>query len=299
MNQTTELIDRETGEILSADLNPPPALLPANVPQQPQQAIATTTTRAAVGPGDLLRVALESNADLDRLERLYDLQMKWEANEARKAYVAAMAGFKKNAPTILKDKQVGFQGRNADGPTEYAHATLGGVCEQVVSALAEHGFSHNWDIQQLNDGRVHVSCVVTHSLGHSERATLNAAPDASGKKNAIQAVGSTITYLQRYSLLAVCGLAPKDLPDDDGAGSSEPMPITGGPRREQAAQAGSAAPDDLKQLAQTAASGGKPAYLDFFGKLKQSERDALGKDGTHRKIMDGFRHAPATEGASA
>ena len=70
----------------------------------PQQ---TAVARAT--PADLLRVALDSNADLDRLERLMRLQQEWEANEARKAYVAAIAQFKKNPPTIFKEKRVNLK----------------------------------------------------------------------------------------------------------------------------------------------------------------------------------------------
>jgi hypothetical protein len=47
---------------------------------------------------------------------------------------------------------------------------------------------------------------------------LSGEPDASGQKNKIQQVGSTVTYLQRYTLLALTGLATHDQ-DDDGRGS--------------------------------------------------------------------------------
>ncbi len=78
------------------------------------------------------------------------------------------------------------------------------------AGLAAHGFSHRWDTKQA-DGRIEVSCILTHNLGHSESTTLEASPDSSGKKNAIQQVASTVTYLQRYTLLAACGLATKDM----------------------------------------------------------------------------------------
>src|SRR5690606_35194749 len=70
-----------------------------------------------------------------------------------------------------------------------------------------------------------VTCVITHELGHSERTTLSAAPDESGGKNSIQAVGSTVTYLQRYTLMAATGLAAKDM-DDDGRKAEPAETIT-------------------------------------------------------------------------
>jgi len=187
--------------------------------EQPQTALAAAPQNSitAVGPADLLRYALDSGADLDRLEKLMELQERDNANKARMAFVAAMAEFKKNAPTILKDKDVNFKG------TSYSHATLGGICEVVIEALARCGISHDWDTQQPSSGMIIVSCSLTHVLGHSKATTMEAPPDNSGSKNAIQQIASTVTYLQRYTLLGACGLATKDM-DDDGRGGAQQSP---------------------------------------------------------------------------
>lgn len=176
----------------------------------------------AVEPADLLRYALDSGADLDRLEKLMELQERHEANKARMAFVDAMATFKKNAPTIYKDKNVSFSGTN------YNHATLGDICEAVIEALADNGISHDWDTKQPESGMIVVTCTLTHCLGHSKSTSMESPPDNSGKKNGIQQIASTITYLQRYTLLGACGLATKDREhDDDGRGATvaEEKPI--------------------------------------------------------------------------
>jgi hypothetical protein len=95
------------------------------------------------------------------------------------------------------------------------------VTKAVVDSLARHGFSHSWETKQAN-GFITVNCKITHRLGHSESTSMEAMPDQSGKKNAIQAVASSITYMQRYTILAACGLATIDLPDDDGQASGPP-----------------------------------------------------------------------------
>src|SRR5258708_5782297 len=79
---------------------------PAATPPAVQQtrAVATAT------PADLLRIAVETGADLDRLEKLMALQERWEANEARKAYVVAMTAFKSEPLEIFKKKTVEFSG---------------------------------------------------------------------------------------------------------------------------------------------------------------------------------------------
>lgn len=170
-------------------------------------------------PADILIYAMEKGGNIEQIEKLMDLQMRWEADQARKAYVVDMAEFKKNPPQIAKDKKVGYE--NNDGSfTGYKHASLGNVTGAIVEGLAKHGFSHRWDTEQQQGGLIVVTCVLTHRLGHSERTALSSSPDQSGKKNNIQAVGSTITYLQRYTLLAATGLATHDQ-DDDGAGSGE------------------------------------------------------------------------------
>jgi hypothetical protein len=156
--------------------------------------------------------------DIDKLQRLLDVKEQWEKNEARKAYVEAMAEFKKDPPEIFKDKTVSF--RTDKGQTTYDHATIGNVVEKIVGALAKYGFSHRWVPNRAEGGMISITCVITHKLGHSEETTLEAGLDQSGGKNNIQAMISTKTYLERHSLLAATGLATKDQEDDDGHGSS-------------------------------------------------------------------------------
>jgi hypothetical protein len=183
------------------------------IEMQPKGTAVMAQGSGAVTPIDLLRHAMDSGADLDRLERLMDLQQRYEENEARKAYVADMAEFKRNPPEIIKDKQVSYTGK--DGFVGYSHASLGNVTSAIVEGLAQHGFSHRWDTEQQGSNVI-VTCILTHRMGHSERTTLTAAKDDSGKKNNIQQMASAVTYLQRYTLLAATGLATKEQ-DDDGA----------------------------------------------------------------------------------
>jgi len=165
-------------------------------------------------PASMMQIALSRGADLDKLEKMLALQERWEANEARKAYHTAMAAFKAAPPEIEKDKKVSF----GAGKAAYSHATLANVTDKINQALSAHGLSAAWKTAQDERG-ITVTCTITHRLGHSESTSLTAAPDNSGSKNAIQAVGSTITYLSRYTLLSLTGLATHDQ-DDDGNGAS-------------------------------------------------------------------------------
>lgn len=171
---------------------------------------------SAPTPSTLLEMAIQQGADLDKLEKLMDLQQRWEKNEARKAYVAAMTRFKSDPPKINKDRHVKY------GNTEYDHASLANVVEKITKALSEVGITHAWSTEN-KQGIIHVTCTLTHEGGHSESVTLWGEPDKSGAKNAIQAVGSTVSYLQRYTLLAITGLATQDM-DDDGI-ASQPIEL--------------------------------------------------------------------------
>lgn len=158
---------------------------------------------------------------VDQLERLLDLQLRWDADQARKAFVGAMAEFKALPIKIVKAKLVSFTTRDGD-TTSYRHATLASVVDAVVAGMGKHGLSHRWDVKQ-ETGSVSVTCTVTHRGGHSESVTMSAAPDTSGKKNGIQQVASAVTYLQRYTLMAITGVAAEDMAEDDGRASEQPQ----------------------------------------------------------------------------
>lgn len=162
------------------------------------------------------------DADIDKLQQIMFMHERWEERQAEKAFVAAMTRFKQNPPKIVKEKMNGYENRQGEF-VGYKSATLAAVCDAAIKGLAEVGISHKWEVQQGEsaNGFVSVSCVLTHDLGHSERTTINAPADNSGKKNAIQSIASSITYLQRYTLLAATGLAAEDQ-DDDGAGHADP-----------------------------------------------------------------------------
>lgn len=202
------------------------------------EALVLTSGPSAITPMQLLEMAMSQNADLEKLKQLMDLQERWEKNEARKAFVEAMNAFKRNPPTILKNHTVSF------GETTYKHATLDHVVKEVTEALSAHGISHRWTVKQDKDW-ITVTCVLTHQAGHSEETTLMGAPDNSGKKNSIQQIGSTVTYLQRYTLLAATGLAASNN-DDDGRGAG-PEPESSNTKERVADILKAQSADDLKE----------------------------------------------------
>lgn len=141
---------------------------------------------------------------LDNYERFLKIQ-------AKQAYETAMAELKKNIPQIIK-RQIA----DMNGKYSYNYADLASdVCDKLDPILEAHGFRYSWTTRPSDKGVVGV-CVITHLKGHSEDTVLPPAPhDNSGGKNALQAIGSTLSYLQRYSLLMALGIAPRNV-DKDG-----------------------------------------------------------------------------------
>jgi hypothetical protein len=174
---------------------------------------ATEAARVALTPMDMLAKAVESGAGLEMVEKLMGLQERWERNLARKSFDAAISAAKAEIPPIA---------RNATGHNEKRYADFAAIAAVVDPILSRFGLSYRFRTVQTD--RIAVTCVLSHKDGHSEETTLSGPADASGSKNAIQAIGSTLTYLQRYSLVQMLGLAAAK--DDDGKGASSGPKIT-------------------------------------------------------------------------
>ena len=192
----------------------------------------TTTTASAVAkvepveetavtPLAMLDRAVAQGASMETLEKLMALQERWEANQARKAFDAAMASLREDLPAIVKGREVDYtpQGKNR---VNYKYEDLPSVTAALSPVMAQHGLSFRWRTDTSN-GTVAVTCIISHRDGHSEETTLTAAADKSGNKNDVQAIGSTITYLQRYTLKAAVGVAAAE---DEDAQTADAETIT-------------------------------------------------------------------------
>ena len=217
--------EARTAEPLVLALEPEAVRAPAIIRQEERPAEARAPLPAG-SPLDQLQALLARGITLDQVRQYLDLQREWEAEEARHAYHRAMAAFKtEDLPTIYKDQHVRYQLREGGGEVEYFHEELAQVVAAIVPAMAKHGLSHKWvPLQEKGHaGPIRVTCTITHAAGYSESTWLEAMPDNSGKKNAIQSVKSTISYLERILLLAATGTAAKGM-DDDGRASGDLAP---------------------------------------------------------------------------
>ena len=115
------------------------------------------------------------------------------------------------AQAEFKDVSPNVKGARGD------YADLGAMIKMSRPILSKHGLS----VCQLtgNDGvMISVETVLMHSSGEHISSTF-CVPADNVSKNAVQAMGSSITYARRYSLAAILNITKDD--DDDDANSAQ------------------------------------------------------------------------------
>jgi len=159
------------------------------------------------------RAARDPSVDMEKFERLMAMRERLEMRSAQVAFAAAISGAKSEIEPAT---------RNATGHNAKKYADFSAYAKVVDPVLAKHGLSYRFRSSQT--GGISVTCIISHSGGHSEETTLSAGPDKTGNKNDIQAIGSALTYLQRYTLVLSLGLAASN--DDDGKAAAGVPKIT-------------------------------------------------------------------------
>jgi len=171
----------------------------------------------------LVRLAKDPDVTPDTLRAFMDLRDREQLRRAKQAYALSMTQFRALCPNIVKTKEVDFSTKA--GRTRYNYAGLAETLAAINTALASCNLSPSWrtDIEQPI---VKVTCVMLHADGHSETTTMVGPFDTTGNKNQIQSIGSTVTYLERYTLFALLGLASIGQDDDGQANAPTPaMPV--------------------------------------------------------------------------
>lgn len=168
--------------------------------------------RVSLGTHPMVSLAMSNPGSLDpaAMRELLQLQREWEAGEAKRAFDADKINLMSEMPTVITKDNTVYYGKKI----AFRNASLPHILREVEPFLAKHNFSKSW-ISSNDKGMVTVSCRLTHALGHFEETTLSAPPDGSGSKNPVQAVGSTVEYLKRYTLNCLLGITTEDEIDAD------------------------------------------------------------------------------------
>lgn len=234
-------------ELEEVDAKPAPA---ANLPAV-----------AANSPAGLMLAARQQGIPLEQIEKMMDLQERWEKNEAEKAFNKAFAAFRGEDLQVLKDK-----GRT-NGPLQgQKYATLHAFVQATKGALSKHGLGVRWSVTRDEPDWIEVTCILKHEKGHFETVSMGGPPDNGPARNALQARHSTVSYLERYTLKAICGLAEQD-DDDDGSGGAP----AGGSQADDK-------PDAVLQAGRDAAMEGMQKLTAWWGGLGPKDRGRMQRE---------------------
>ncbi len=150
--------------------------------------------------------AIEAKAPVETIEKFFALMEKVKANQAKEAYVSALARFQATCPIIQKTKKV----LNKDGRTvRYVYAPIDSIVEQIRASLASNGLSYRWNVEN-QPTMVKATCTITHVMGHNETSSFEVPIDPESYMTAPQRYASASTFARRYSLCNALGISTGD-----------------------------------------------------------------------------------------
>jgi hypothetical protein len=180
------------------------------------------TPQDANGSSGLLnfieRASRDPDFDVAKFGELLRMQRELVQEQARGAFNRAMAAAQAEMLPVIRDA--------TNTHTNSKYARLETVDRAMRPIYTKHGFGVRFgsDVSP-REGYIRIVCTVSHVGGYSETNYLDAPPDTTGSqgkanKTAVQAVGSSVSYLRRYLLAMVFNIVLAD-DDDDGAGGAD------------------------------------------------------------------------------
>lgn len=180
---------------------------PAEVVARPATSVLEVIARAAADPA----------VDVTKMSALLDLQERYLAKEAEKAFSAALVAMQSEVPRIRTDASI----KNRANEVQSRYATYEGIDTAVRPIMQRHGFAVTFDSPELANGMLRATGTLHHIGGHSKVFTVHLPIDASGSKNGTQGVGSTKTYAKRYLLIDMLNIAIEEADDDGNGGAAQ------------------------------------------------------------------------------
>ena len=193
---------------------------------EPQGAIELAAERQ--DPLSIIAATLrDGKLGVEQLERMMAMRREINAENAKKAYDAAMAAFQSECPIIVKTK--------AGAKQAYKYAPLDSIVAQVREIIRAHGFSFAITSEvDLKEGCVKAACRITHTEGHSESSTFAVPID---NKNPMmtdpQRFGGAMTFSKRYAFCNAFGILTADEDTDGGSKPPPPSPKKQTPEEEK------------------------------------------------------------------
>lgn len=178
-------------------------------PSEMQTPIVQQNETAAV-LSIVARAAADPNVDIDKLERLMQMQERAIARQAQTAFDEAMAAMQPELPTIVE---------RGDAAGRYTFAKWEDIQAAIKPVLQRFGFALTFRTETAE--KVCVTGILSHRAGHREETVITLPTDPSGNKNAVQAVASSVAYGKRYTAGALLNLTSYG-EDDDAFAAATP-----------------------------------------------------------------------------
>lgn len=172
---------------------------------------------------ELMKIALSKDGGVGELEKVMEIQERWEKKEARKSFYASMSVLQSQIPVITKRGKASFAHKSGGGVTAYDYAKIEDITESIKPFLVQNRLSYRYEQETGDKQLITVTCIVTHADGHEERTIMSGYPDGSGSKNNIQMMASTVSYLRRYTLTGALGITVSG-EDNDGGDAAQDAP---------------------------------------------------------------------------
>jgi hypothetical protein len=175
------------------------------------------------------RAARDPSVDIDKMERLFAMRERMQAQQAKTAYLVALAEMQPKLPIVTKRGIINTNEKDERGAKTGSQKAMSkyalweDINEAITPILKDGGFSLSFRISHPTPDRVAVAAVLGHREGHTEETTLALPIDATGAKNNVQGWGSSVSYGKRYTALALLNISARGEDDDGNAAGGKPV----------------------------------------------------------------------------
>jgi len=158
---------------------------------------------------------------IPQIKELNELRIAEINRQARVAFDTDFALMQPKLPTIDRNGKIEIRKKDKDGERtgdvqqKSPYALWADILEACSPAMLEHGFGISFRHSTADDGKIKVTGILSHRDGHREENSIALIHENSGSKNAVQAIGSSLSYGMRYMGIMLLGVASK-AEDDDG-----------------------------------------------------------------------------------
>jgi hypothetical protein len=178
----------------------------------------------------IMRAVKDPACDPTKMAQLLELSREVRKDDAKAAFTRAMIEMKPKLPVIERNGRItihekGKEKIKANEIQSTPYALYEDIDEAITPILTAHGFVLTYRTGNLPDGRVTITGILSHEMGHSEESEMALPLDTSGSKNNVQAAGSSTKYGMRYTATALLNIRTKGQ-DDDGKYGGDPGTIT-------------------------------------------------------------------------